>query len=96
VAMNPVVLGPENDCAGKGQQQLETTDPSCRQRGFCIRSMTASVQLGERYYGYSADGEDVSRGYRQSRYRKTTVMTEDFMHTADAVIFRMCIPVNLL
>jgi hypothetical protein len=25
-------LGPENDCAGEGQQQLQTTDPSSRQR----------------------------------------------------------------
>jgi hypothetical protein len=29
----PKLLGPETDCAGKGQQQLQTTDPSSRQRG---------------------------------------------------------------
>jgi hypothetical protein len=26
-------LGPENDCAGEGQQQLLKTDPSSRHRG---------------------------------------------------------------
>jgi hypothetical protein len=25
-------LGPENDCAGEGQQELQTTNPSSRQR----------------------------------------------------------------
>jgi hypothetical protein len=29
---SPTGLGPENDCAGEGQQQLYTTDPSSRQR----------------------------------------------------------------
>jgi hypothetical protein len=29
---NPKGLGPDNDCAGEGQQQLQTTDPSSRQR----------------------------------------------------------------
>jgi hypothetical protein len=26
-------LGPEKDCAGKGQQHIQKTDPSTRQRG---------------------------------------------------------------
>jgi hypothetical protein len=26
-------LGPEKDCAGKGQQHIQNTDPSSRQRG---------------------------------------------------------------
>jgi hypothetical protein len=38
-------LGLENDCAGEGQEQLQTKDPSSRQRGCYIRTITASVQL---------------------------------------------------
>jgi hypothetical protein len=38
-------VGLENDCAGEGQQELYTTDPSCRQRGCYIGTRTASVQL---------------------------------------------------
>jgi hypothetical protein len=33
MAMSLAGLGPDNDCAGDGQQQLERTDPSSRQRG---------------------------------------------------------------
>jgi hypothetical protein len=29
---SPTGLGPENDCAGEGQQQLQTTESSSRQR----------------------------------------------------------------
>jgi hypothetical protein len=29
---SPTGLGPESDCAGERQQQLQTTDPSSRQR----------------------------------------------------------------
>jgi hypothetical protein len=29
---SPMGLGPENDCAGEGQQQLQTADPSSHQR----------------------------------------------------------------
>jgi hypothetical protein len=29
---SPKGLGPDNDCAGEDQQQLQTTDPSSRQR----------------------------------------------------------------
>jgi hypothetical protein len=43
--MSAVGLGPENDCDGEGQQQLWTTDPSSRQSGCYIKTMTASVQL---------------------------------------------------
>jgi hypothetical protein len=32
MAASPTGLRPENDCAGEGQQLLQTTDPSCRQR----------------------------------------------------------------
>jgi hypothetical protein len=47
VVMNRAGLGPDNDCACEGQQQLETTDPSSRERGCYIRAMTESVQLRE-------------------------------------------------
>jgi hypothetical protein len=30
---SPKELGPEKDCAGKGQQHIERTDPSSRQSG---------------------------------------------------------------
>jgi hypothetical protein len=43
--MSPAGLGPENECAGKDQQKLQMTDPSSRQRGSYIRTMTSSVQL---------------------------------------------------
>jgi hypothetical protein len=48
MVMNPAGLGPENDCAGEGQQQLETTDPSSRERACYIRTMQTSVQLCSR------------------------------------------------
>jgi hypothetical protein len=38
-------LGPENDYAGEDQQQLKTTDPSARQRGCYIRTITTNVQF---------------------------------------------------
>jgi hypothetical protein len=34
MATSPAGLGPKNDCAGEDQQQLQTTDPSSRQRGL--------------------------------------------------------------
>jgi hypothetical protein len=33
VVVSPAGLGPEDDSAGEGQQQLSTTDPASRQRG---------------------------------------------------------------
>jgi hypothetical protein len=33
MVMSPAGLGPENDCAGEDQKQLQTTDPSSRQKG---------------------------------------------------------------
>jgi hypothetical protein len=33
MATIPTGLGPENDCAGEGQYQLQTADPSSHQRG---------------------------------------------------------------
>jgi hypothetical protein len=33
MATSPTGLGPENDCAGEDQYQLQTADPSSRQRG---------------------------------------------------------------
>jgi hypothetical protein len=43
--MNPAGLGLENDCAGEGQQQFNKTDPSSREKGCYIRTMTTSVQV---------------------------------------------------
>jgi hypothetical protein len=44
MAASPKGLGPEKDCAGKGQQQLQTADPSSRQRG---RSKPTNPQLSD-------------------------------------------------
>jgi hypothetical protein len=52
---SPTGLGPENDCAGEGQQQLKTTDPFSRQRGCYIRAITASVLL-EKNIGRESQG----------------------------------------
>jgi hypothetical protein len=41
---SPTVLGPENYCSGEGQQQLQTTDPSSRQRG---RPTSTNPQLSD-------------------------------------------------
>jgi hypothetical protein len=41
VVTSPAEVGPENDCAGEDQQQLETTIE------YYIRTMKASVQLKE-------------------------------------------------
>jgi hypothetical protein len=38
MATSPKGLGPDKDCAGKGQQQLQTADPSSRQRGRTTRT----------------------------------------------------------
>jgi hypothetical protein len=58
--MSPARLGPENECAGEGQQQLYTTDPSSRQRGCFIRTITTSVQLEDKITGRKSQG-----AYRQ-------------------------------
>jgi hypothetical protein len=44
MATGPTGLGPENDCAGEGQLQLQTTDPSSRQRG---RPKSTNLQLSD-------------------------------------------------
>jgi hypothetical protein len=41
---SPTGLGPKNDCAGEGQQQLITTDPSSRQRD---RPTSTTAQLSD-------------------------------------------------
>jgi hypothetical protein len=45
VIMIPAGLGPENDCTGEDHPQLSTTDPSSRQRGCYVRTITSSLQL---------------------------------------------------
>jgi hypothetical protein len=49
-------LGSENEYAGGGQQQLQMTDPSSRQRGFYIRTMTTGVQLRKKILAVSLKG----------------------------------------
>jgi hypothetical protein len=44
MVVSPTILGFENECAGEGQQQIQMTDQSSRQRGCYIRTMTAGVQ----------------------------------------------------
>jgi hypothetical protein len=34
----------ENDCTGKGQQQIQKTDPSSRQRGRPTKNKTVTVK----------------------------------------------------
>jgi hypothetical protein len=41
---SPNGIGPDNDCAGEAQQQLQTTDPSTRQRE---RPTSTNPQLSE-------------------------------------------------
>jgi hypothetical protein len=36
-------LGPEKDCAGKGQQHIQNTNPSSRQRGRPTKNKTVIV-----------------------------------------------------
>jgi hypothetical protein len=54
--MSPAELRPENDCTGKDQQQLQMTDPSPRQRGYYIRTITASVKLENKSTGRESQG----------------------------------------
>jgi hypothetical protein len=42
--MSPVGIGTVNDCAGEDQQQLQTTDPSSRQR---VRPTSANPELSD-------------------------------------------------
>jgi hypothetical protein len=37
-------LGPEKDCAGKGQQHIQKTDPSSRQRGYPTKKQDRNCQ----------------------------------------------------
>jgi hypothetical protein len=40
----PKGLGPEKDCAGKGQHHIQKTDPSSRQRGRPTKNKTVTVK----------------------------------------------------
>jgi hypothetical protein len=42
---SPTGLGPENEGAAEVQQELYMTEPSSRQGGCYIRTMTADIQL---------------------------------------------------
>jgi hypothetical protein len=55
VSMSPGRLGPKNDCAGEDQQNCKRqTAP--RQRGYYIRTITASVQLENEVNGRESRG----------------------------------------
>jgi hypothetical protein len=56
VVMSAAKLTPENGCDGEGQQQLQTTDPSSRQRRCYIRTITARVQLENKITGRESQG----------------------------------------
>jgi hypothetical protein len=45
MATSPMEVGPENDCAGEAQQELQTTDPVSRQRG---RPKPTNPQLSDK------------------------------------------------
>jgi hypothetical protein len=56
MVMNPAGFGPENECAGEEQQQLETTDPFFCQRGCYIRTITSRFQLENKITGRDTQG----------------------------------------
>jgi hypothetical protein len=56
MTMSPAGPGPENDCAGEDQQQLQTIDPSSRQRECYVKTMRASVQLENKITGRESRG----------------------------------------
>jgi hypothetical protein len=58
MVMSPAGLEHENDCAGEDQEQLQTTDPSSRQRAYYsyIRTITASVQVESKINGRESQG----------------------------------------
>jgi hypothetical protein len=64
--MSPEGLGPENDCAGEDQQQLETADPSSRQRE---RPTSTNPQLSD-------SNKDVVVSPRWVLYSKTDWTTD--------------------
>jgi hypothetical protein len=53
---SPKGLGPEKDYAGEGQQHIQKTDPSSRQKECYIRIMTAGVQLEKKMLNMSLKG----------------------------------------
>jgi hypothetical protein len=66
MATSPTGLGPENDCAGEGQQQLHTADPSSRQRG---RTKSTNPQLSD-------NNRDLVVSPRRVLYFKTDWLTD--------------------
>jgi hypothetical protein len=56
MVMSPPRLGPENDCAGKDQEQFLTTDSSSPQRGHFIRIIYANVQMENKITGLESQG----------------------------------------
>jgi hypothetical protein len=56
MVMSLAGLRPENGCAGEGHQELKTTDPSSRQSGCCLRTITEIVQLENKNSGGGSEG----------------------------------------
>jgi hypothetical protein len=56
VVVGPTGFGPEIECAGEDQQQLQMKDPSSRQRGCYIRTITASVQFKNKIIDRESQG----------------------------------------
>jgi hypothetical protein len=71
MVMSPAGLGPENDCAGEDQQELQTTDPSSRQRGCYIRTVATRVQLENKIT--SCESQAASRPDELIGSRKVTL-----------------------
>jgi hypothetical protein len=55
--LSPAGLGPETDCTGEGQQQVCTTDPFSRQKGYHIRTISLNVQLENEIIGRQSQGD---------------------------------------
>jgi hypothetical protein len=66
VATSPTGLGPENDCSGEGQQQIETTDPPSRQRptltNLQISNSNKNLVVSLRWVLYSKTDWSTNRG----------------------------------
>jgi hypothetical protein len=74
MVMGSTGLRPENDCAGEGQQELQSVSFSC-QRGCYIRTITPRVQLEHKITGRESQGAWASRRIfrRETASRKVTL-----------------------
>jgi hypothetical protein len=56
MVLSPAGICPLNDCADEDQQQLQTTDPSSRQRRCYIGTITACVEFENDVAGRESQG----------------------------------------